>query len=153
MVILRCMLNRMSDITQILAQIAQGDARATDELLQQVYHELRRLAAAKMAHEKPGQTLNATALVHEAYLRLVGQAVPTAWQNHRHFLAAAAEAMRGRRLRSSGGATRSGIPWMNSRSQPTRIMKNCSHSAKPSIASKRPIPKRPKSSSSATLPA
>jgi RNA polymerase sigma factor (TIGR02999 family) len=84
----------MSEVTRILAQIEQGDVRATDDLLPLVYDELRHLAAAKMAHEKPGQTLNATALVHEAYLRLVGPAVPTAWQNHRHFLAAAAESMR-----------------------------------------------------------
>lgn len=84
----------MSEVTRILAQAEQGDVRATDDLLLQVYEELRRLAAAKMSHEKPGQTLNATALVHEAYLRLIGQPAPTAWQNHRHFLAAAAEAMR-----------------------------------------------------------
>jgi RNA polymerase sigma factor (TIGR02999 family) len=84
----------MSEVTRILAQIEQGDVRATDDLLPLVYEELRHLAAAKMAHEKPGQTLNATALVHEAYLRLMGQPVPSAWQNHRHFLAAAAEAMR-----------------------------------------------------------
>jgi RNA polymerase sigma factor (TIGR02999 family) len=84
----------MSEVTRILEQIEHGDARATDDLLPLVYEELRRLAAAKIAHEKAGQTLNATALVHEAYLRLIGQAAPAAWQNHRHFLAAAAEAMR-----------------------------------------------------------
>ena len=84
----------MSDVTHILSQIEQGDPAAAEHLLPLIYNELRRLAAAKLAHEKPGQTLNATALVHEAYLRLTGQAAPTAWQNHRHFLAAAAEAMR-----------------------------------------------------------
>ena len=62
----------MSDVTRILSQIEQGDPRAAEELLPLVYEELRKLAAAKLAHEKPGQTLQATALVHEAYLRLVG---------------------------------------------------------------------------------
>lgn len=84
----------MSEVSRIVAQIQQGDAKATDELLPFVYAELRRLAAAKMSHQKPGQTLNATALVHEVYLRLMGQTAPPAWQNHRHFFAAAAEAMR-----------------------------------------------------------
>src|SRR5688572_28330819 len=101
----------MADVTRILAQIEQGDVRATDDLLQQVYGELRHLAAAKMAHEKPGQTLNATALVHEAYLRLMGQVAPSAWQNHRHFLAAAAEAMRRiliERARQKGALKRGG---------------------------------------------
>src|SRR5690349_6363361 len=90
----RCILNSMSEVTRILDQIDQGDVRATEDLLLQVYQELRRLAAAKLSHERPGQTRNATALVLESYLRLMGQAAPTAWQNHRHFLAAAAQAMR-----------------------------------------------------------
>jgi RNA polymerase sigma factor (sigma-70 family) len=105
----------MSDVTRILSQIDQGDPRAAEELLPLVYEELRKLAAAKLAHEKPGQTLQATALVHEAYLRLVGGEVasnqePVAsdkvspaghrplatghWDSRGHFFAAAAEAMR-----------------------------------------------------------
>jgi len=83
----------MSDVTQILNAIERGDAQATDELLPLVYEELRLLAAQKLSHEAPGQTLQATALVHEAYLRLVGDE-PQSWQNRGHFFAAAAEAMR-----------------------------------------------------------
>ena len=81
------------DVTQILHAIEQGDARAAEELLPLVYDELRHMAAHKMAHEAPGQTLQATALVHEAWLRLGGAEQPS-WENRRHFLAAAAEAMR-----------------------------------------------------------
>jgi RNA polymerase sigma factor (TIGR02999 family) len=84
----------MSDVTRILTAISAGDPQAADQLLPLVYNELRRLAAAKLAHEKPGQTLQATALVHEAYLRLVPHGATASWQNNRHFLAAAAEAMR-----------------------------------------------------------
>jgi RNA polymerase sigma factor (TIGR02999 family) len=83
----------MSDVTRILNAIERGDAKATDELLPLVYEELRLLAAQKLSHESPGQTLQATALVHEAYLRLVGNASPS-WENRGHFFAAAAEAMR-----------------------------------------------------------
>jgi RNA polymerase sigma factor (TIGR02999 family) len=83
----------MSDVTRILSAIERGDAKATDELLPLVYEELRVLAAQKLSHEPPGQTLQATALVHEAYLRLVGDE-PQSWQNRGHFFAAAAEAMR-----------------------------------------------------------
>jgi RNA polymerase sigma factor (TIGR02999 family) len=83
----------MSDVTRILSAIEHGDAKATDQLLPLVYDELRRLAAQKLAHEKPGLTLQATALVHEAYVRLVGSE-QTAWESRRHFFAAAAEAMR-----------------------------------------------------------
>jgi RNA polymerase sigma factor (TIGR02999 family) len=83
----------MSDVTRILNAIEGGDPKAADELLPLVYEELRLLAAQKMAHEKPGQTLQATALVHEAYIRLVGDERHS-WQNHGHFFAAAAEAMR-----------------------------------------------------------
>ncbi len=83
----------MSDVTRILNAIERGDARATDELLPLVYEELRVLAAQKLSHEPPGQTLQATALVHEAYLRLVGDE-PEGWENRGHFFAAAAEAMR-----------------------------------------------------------
>ena len=83
----------MSDVTVILDAIAGGDARAADELLPLVYEELRRLAAAKMARESAGQTLQPTALVHEAWLRLTGGA-PQAWKGRPHFFGAAAEAMR-----------------------------------------------------------
>src|SRR5262245_60422412 len=100
----------MSELTQILSQIDSGDPRAAEQLLPLVYDELRKLAAAKLAHEKPGQTLQATALVHEAYLRLVGPGAgsqeiepgndfsvsltPAAFNSRGHFFAAAAEAMR-----------------------------------------------------------
>ncbi|WP_415908877.1 ECF-type sigma factor [Oleiharenicola sp. Vm1] len=83
----------MGEITLILGRVRAGDATAANELMARVYDELRRLAAAKLARERAGQTLQATALVHEAWLRLGGDDQP-AWQNRRHFLAAAAEAMR-----------------------------------------------------------
>jgi len=83
----------MSDVTRILNAIERGDARATDELLPLVYEELRLLAAQKLAKGIPGQTLQATALVHEAYIRLVGDE-PQGWNSRGHFFAAAAEAMR-----------------------------------------------------------
>src|SRR5258707_2399933 len=81
----------MTDVTQILSAIEQGDPHAAAQLLPLVYDELRQLAAQKLAHEKPGQTLEATALVHEAYLRLVGD---QHFENRRHFFAAAAQAIR-----------------------------------------------------------
>jgi RNA polymerase sigma factor (TIGR02999 family) len=91
----------MSEVTRILSAIDRGDARAAEHLLPLVYDELRQLAAQKLAHELPGQTLDATALVHEAYARLVGTAPAgpdrirdPGWANSRHFFAAAAEAMR-----------------------------------------------------------
>jgi RNA polymerase sigma factor (TIGR02999 family) len=91
----------MSDVTRILSQIDSGDPRAAEQLLPLVYDELRKLAAARLAHEKPGQTLQATALVHEAYLRLVGGQEPGIggqesrnWDSRGHFFAAVAEAMR-----------------------------------------------------------
>jgi RNA polymerase sigma factor (TIGR02999 family) len=87
----------MADVTQILSAIEQGDPRAADQLLPLVYDELRQLAAQKLAQEKPGQTLDATALVHEAYLRLVGKPAESdshEWEGSSHFFAAAAEAMR-----------------------------------------------------------
>ena len=83
------------NVTRILARMIQRDPTAAGQLLPLVYEELRKLAAAKLAHEKPGQTLQATALVHEAYLRLVGGAqAGNAWDGRGHFFAAAAEAMR-----------------------------------------------------------
>ncbi len=90
----------MSDVTRILNAIERGDANSTDQLLPLVYEELRLLAAQKLSHEAPGQTLEATALVHEAYLRLVGEpgpaeaGQPQSWNSRGHFFAAAAEAMR-----------------------------------------------------------
>src|SRR5438093_5610694 len=91
----------MSDVTRLLESIEQGDPHAASQLLPLVYDELRRLAAKKLAHEQPGQTLDATALVHEAYLRLVEHAQQDSaaagarsWANRRHFFAAASEAMR-----------------------------------------------------------
>lgn len=84
----------MTDVTRILSAIEQGDPNASDQLLPLVYDELRILAAAKMAQEQPGQTLQATGLVHEAYLRLVGDDGASCWDNRGHFFAAAAEAMR-----------------------------------------------------------
>jgi RNA polymerase sigma factor (TIGR02999 family) len=84
----------MTEVTQILSAIEQGDPHAAEQLLPLVYDELRRLAAQKLAHEKPGQTLQATALVHEAYLRLVDVAKAQHWNSRGHFFAAAAEAMR-----------------------------------------------------------
>src|SRR5262245_16718224 len=104
----------MNDATQLLKASAQGDPHAADELLPLVYDELRRLAAQKLAQEATSQTLGATALVHEAYLRLVGDC-RDAWANRRHFFAACAEAMRRilvekarrkRRVRHGGGKKR-----------------------------------------------
>jgi len=88
------MLAPMSEVTQMLNAIEAGDPKAAEELLPLVYEELRKLAAVKMAQEKPGQTLQATALVHEAWLRLVGSEEQQAWNSRGHFFAAAAEAMR-----------------------------------------------------------
>jgi RNA polymerase sigma factor (TIGR02999 family) len=84
----------MSDVTRILSQIEQGDLQAAEKLLPLVYDELRKLAAAKLAQEKPGQTLQATALVHEAYVQLVDIDRVRRWDSRGHFFGAAAEAMR-----------------------------------------------------------
>src|SRR5262249_38897275 len=84
----------MTDVTQVLNAIQQGDPHAAEQLLPLVYDELRKLAAQRLAKEKPGQTLQATALVHEAYLRLVGAQKAQSWDSRGHFFAAAAEAMR-----------------------------------------------------------
>lgn len=84
----------MSNVTHILAAMDRGDLRAAEQLLPLVYNELRRLAAGKLAHEAPGQTLQATALVHEAYLRLLDNDPARPWNSRGHFFAAAAEAMR-----------------------------------------------------------
>jgi RNA polymerase sigma factor (TIGR02999 family) len=108
------MLELMNDVTRLLSAIEQGDPSAAEQLLPLVYDELRRLAAQKLAQEKPGQTLQATALVHEAYLRLVDVETAQRWDSRGHFFAAAAEAMRrilvdhARRRRSQrrGGAAK-----------------------------------------------
>jgi RNA polymerase sigma factor (TIGR02999 family) len=107
----------MSDVTNILNAAEKGDPQAAEQLLPLVYHELRKLAGQKLANEKPGQTLQATALVHEAYLRLVGAAKSQEWNNRGHFFAAAAEAMRrilvdqARRKKSrKGGGGRERLP-------------------------------------------
>jgi len=84
----------MSEVTRILSQIEQGEPSAAERLLPLVYDELRRLAAAQMSNEKPGQTIQATALVHDAFIRLVEQKIANKWDNSRHFFSAAAEAMR-----------------------------------------------------------
>jgi RNA polymerase sigma factor (TIGR02999 family) len=84
----------MDEVTRILSAIESGDEQAAEQLLPLVYDELRKLAAQKLAQEKPGQTLQATALVHEAYLRLVGQKVAQHWNSRGHFFAAVGEAMR-----------------------------------------------------------
>jgi RNA polymerase sigma factor (TIGR02999 family) len=84
----------MSEVTQVLSALAQGDQRASEQFLSLVYDQLRQLAARKMAREAPGQTLEATALVHEAYLRLVDVEQLPQWNSRAHFFAAAAEAMR-----------------------------------------------------------
>jgi RNA polymerase sigma factor (TIGR02999 family) len=84
----------MNAVTRILSEVQQGDPRAAEQLLPLVYDELRKLAAQKLAQEKPGQTLQATALVHEAYVRIVGSDKDQSWDSRRHFFAAAAEAMR-----------------------------------------------------------
>src|SRR5829696_1715622 len=88
------MLSGVANVTQILNAIERGDPKAAADLLPLVYDQLRKLAAARLADERPGQTLQATALVHEAYLRLVGGGQPQDWNGRGHFFAAAAEAMR-----------------------------------------------------------
>lgn len=84
----------MSDVTRILSEIEQGDPKAAEQLLPLVYDQLRQLAAARLANEKPGHTLQPTALVHEAYLRMIGGVTPQGWNGRGHFFAAAAESMR-----------------------------------------------------------
>jgi RNA polymerase sigma factor (TIGR02999 family) len=102
----------MSEVTRVLSAIEEGDPHAAEQLLPLVYDELRRLASQKLSQEKPGQTLQATALVHEAYLRLLGAEETQHWDSRRHFFAAVAEAMRRilldrardkRRLKRGGG--------------------------------------------------
>jgi RNA polymerase sigma factor (TIGR02999 family) len=122
----------MKDVTRILSAIEQGDPLAAEQLLPLVYEELRRLAAEKMARERPGQTLDATALVHEAYLRLVDTDKAQRWDSRAHFFAAAAEAMRRilvesarrkRRLKHGGGRAREQAAWdMACPERPERLL-------------------------------
>src|SRR5262249_13382920 len=107
----------MSDVTRILSALEQGDPSAAGQLLPLVYDELRRLAAQKLAQEKPGQTLEATALVHEAYVRLIGTGEEPHWASRGHFFAAAAQAMRNilvdnarRKRRPKHGGGRQRVP-------------------------------------------
>ena len=151
------------DVTQILADIERGDPHAAEQLLPLVYDELRKLAAQKLAQEKPGQTLQATALVHEAYLRLVGRRTRRQhWNSRGHFFAAAAEAMRrilvdqARRKQADkhgGGRQRVDLADATSpRPRPART--TCSPSTRPSTGWTAHDPRRgPSWSSCATSPA
>ena len=120
----------MNEVTRILSAIDQGDAHAAEQLLLLVYEELRKLAAQRLAQEKPGQTLQATALVHEAYLRLVDVKKVQHWDSRGHFFAAAAEAMRrilvdsARRRRAQkrgGGYERIDLPELVERTNDERV--------------------------------
>ena len=149
----------MNDVTRILAAIDRGEPRAADQLLPLVYDELRRLAAQRLAGEAPGQTLEPTGLVHEAYLRLVDAEQPGDWHGRGHFFAAAAEAMRRilvenarrkRRLKHGGGGGGSSWtrrPWRN----PGRRT-SCWPSTRPWTASPPRIRRPPSWSSSTTSP-
>ena len=149
----------MSEVTRILSAIEQGDPRAAEQLLPLVYDELRRLAAQKLARETPGQTLQATALVHEAYLRLVGspsEATAPAWNSRGHFFAAAAEAMRRilvdqarhkHTAKAGGDRQRIELTTTSNRRFPSRTS-ICSHCTTRSTDSKPPTSARPSSSSS-----
>ena len=151
----------MNDVTRILSAIEQGDPQAAEQLLPLVYDELRKLAAQRLAQEKPGQTLQATALVHEAYLRLVDGDQARHWDSRGHFFAAAAEAMRRilvenarRKQRSStaaAGRTRRLVELDDSPTRPLRT--TCSPSTRPSTSSvARTADDGPSWSSSATSP-
>ncbi|HJZ60384.1 MAG TPA: ECF-type sigma factor [Gemmataceae bacterium] len=128
----------MADVTQILSAIEAGDPRAAAELLPLVYDELRKLAAARLSHENPGQTLQATALVHEAYIRLVGGGQTQGWDGRRHFFAAAAEAMRRilveaarRKQRLKHGGDRKRVPADSSKPRLGRRPTTCSPWTRP----------------------
>jgi RNA polymerase sigma factor (TIGR02999 family) len=121
----------MSEVTHILSAIEQGDPHAAEQLLPLIYDELRRLAAGKLAQERPGQTLQATALVHEAYLRLVDREKVQRWDSRGHFFAAAAEAMRRilvenarrkRRLKRGGEMRRVELPDVPTAAEPEDLL-------------------------------
>ncbi len=147
----------MNDVTRILSAIEQGDPMAAGQLLPLVYDELRKLAARKLAREQPGQTLQATALVHEAYLRLVGDGEERSWDQRGHFFAAAATAMhrilveraRRKRRRIHGGELQRQELHPDLAAAPSR-MGICSHSMRPWPGSPHVIPPRPGWSSCAT---
>src|SRR5262245_41057026 len=153
------MLASMSDVTRILTAIEHGDRRAAEQLLPLVYDELRKLAARRLANEKAGQTLQATALVHEAYLRLVDSDPARTWDGRGHFFAAAARPCaasssttpaasgRGSTAAASGAPTWTSRPW-----SPRSRSWTCLPSTPPSIGSPSAIRRRPDSSRSATSP-
>ena len=148
----------MNEMTRILSAIERGDPRAAEQLLPLVYDELRRLAAQRLAREAPGQTLQATALVHEAYLRLVGAEEP-GWNGRGHFFAAAAEAMRRiliESARRNAGASRGGDRGRSISTRPRRPRRNgptsCWPWTRPSIDWRSRMLGRPSWSSSAISP-
>src|SRR5262249_41067304 len=155
----------MNEVTRILSAIEQGDPSGAEQLLPLVYDELRRLAAGKLAQENPGQTLEATALVHEAYLRLVDVDRARHWKSRGHFYAAAAEAMRPilvdrarpKRAEKPGGrrapAASPASPSTRRTWPPPRTPKKCWRWTKRWPGWPRPTPRRRHSSSSATSPA
>src|SRR5213082_1641736 len=121
----------MNEVTRVLSAIEAGDPQAAEQLLPLVYDELRRLAARRLAGEGPGHTLQPTALVHEAYLKLVGADPQQPWDGRGHFFAAAAEAMRRilveaarrkQRLRHGGGRAREGLPEVAAPQRPGRLL-------------------------------
>ncbi len=137
----------MSEVTKVLEAIQRGETGANNELLPLVYQELRRLAAAKMAHELPGQTLQPTALVHEAWLRLVGNENPK-WENRAHFFGAAAEAMRRilidnarrkRALRHGGGQQRLTLEEVDLATAPEEDQLLAVHEALDRLAAQDPV--------------
>jgi hypothetical protein len=141
----------MTDVTRVLSDIAQGDPQAAEQLLPLVYDELRKLAAQKLAQDKPGQTLQATALVHEAYLRLVDVEPAQHWNSRGHFFAAAEPCAaswsikRGGNPRCAEAATGKAGRSRISRSRRRHLRWTCSQSMRPSIDSKRSMRRRPKS--------
>ena len=150
----------MSDVTHILSAIEQGDLRAAEKLLPLVYDELRRLASQRLAREAPGQSLQSSDLVHEAYLRLVGEGDQKQWDGRRHFFAAAAEAMRRilvekarrkKRLKHGGGRLRVELEAAGflAKNHP----KTSKPSTRPSPSWRRKTRRRPSWSSSASSPA
>ena len=149
----------MADVTRVLSAIERGDAGAAAELLPLVYDELRRLAAQRLAQEKPGQTLQPTALVHEAYLRLVGPGADRPWNGRGHFFAAAAEAMRRilvenarrkQRDKHGGGIARHDVTEVDAAR--ARAARTSSPSTRPSPCWRRRTGRPPTWSSCATSP-
>ena len=149
----------MSEVTRILSAIDQGDPHAAEQLLPLVYDELRQLAAQKLSQEQPGQTLQATALVHEAYLRLVDRDVALHWDSRGHFFAAAAKAMRRilvdharRRAAPKHGGPPGGSPGTTGSPRPSAPTRTCSPWTRPWASWSSTTPRPPGWSSSATSP-